>query len=216
MVDEMRTLVHRKGRVKRSRRDGHKQASRQPTRAFSQEPPSEPQGDEFCTRTHANKHACMTAAPVTSSHNRGHCHFFAGTNTIKNGRRRGWGVGGESTDKGLRREWKPFCSDCCSVQTENMAPLLTGLYTRTHVYWVDAGGLRVQSPRCGCAIVLHRQRHCGFSLGLCSNVCIWVVVWQHHGHSWRWRSVPLSCRYPTTKDCLFRLKGLPFTGGTQG
>lgn len=108
------------------------------------------------------------------------------------------GGGGESTDKGLRREWKPFCSDCCSVQTENMAPLLTGLYTRTHVYWVDAGGLRVQSPRCGCAIVLHRQRHCGFSLGLCSNVCIWVVVWQHHGHSWRW-SVPLSCRYPTTK-----------------
>lgn len=88
-------------------RAGHKQASvHQDATAFSRDSPSEPEGDEVGTHMHTNEHTRLTAAPVTSSHNRGHCHFFAGTNTIKNDRRHRWGGGGvrESTDKGLRRE----------------------------------------------------------------------------------------------------------------
>lgn len=117
-------------------------AWRQPATAFSRDSPSEPQGDEVGTRMHTNKHTRMTAAPVTSSHNRGHCHFFAGTNTIKNGRRHGWGVVRESTDKGLMRERKPFCLDWCSVQTENMALLLTGLHQNACVSGLWGGSSR--------------------------------------------------------------------------
>lgn len=69
----------------------------------------------------------------------------------------------EKTDKGPRRERKPFCWDWWRVQTENMAPLLTG------VQWSVCVVLLEGRPPYVCAesnsrrfIVVLKHWHCVF------------------------------------------------------
>lgn len=79
------------------------------------------------THEHTNIHACMAAAPVTSSNNGGHCHFIVSTNTNKTVDSAD-GAKKKRQIKGLMRERKPFCWDWWRVQMENMAPLLTAIH----------------------------------------------------------------------------------------
>lgn len=74
------------------------------------------------TSTRTSVHACMAAAPATSSNNGGLCHFIVSTNTNKtvdsaDGAKK-------QIDNGLMRERKPFCWNWWHVQMETMAPLL--------------------------------------------------------------------------------------------
>lgn len=121
-------------------------------------------GHIVATHKHTNIHACMAAAPVTSSNNGGHCHFIVSTNTNKTVDSAD-GAKKKRQIKGLMSERKPFCWDWWRVQMENMAPLLTA------VHW----------SVCVCVfIVAHppyvRQCVCTFCVFVESNRRIFIVV----------------------------------------
>lgn len=84
-------------------------------------------GHIVATHKHTYIHACVAAAPATSSNNGGHCHFIVSTNTNKTVDSAD-GAKKKRQIKGLMRERKPFCWDWWRVQMENMAPLLTAIH----------------------------------------------------------------------------------------